>query len=263
LHLADASKLVEEAHKRIWKPQGKHALDYLRSRGLSDETIKAARLGWTPGVSVPIRDGTRYWRVSGIVVPWVDGDRLQLVKIRRPERREPKYVEAFRDQPMLFPAPEAVRTGKPLVIVEGEFDALLLGHALGELAGVVTLGSASSKPEQATCLAMLAAPAWYVAHDGDGAGDNAAAGWVSARAHRVRPPGAYKDWTEAAQGGINLRRWWSDRLGGIEAPALFIWEELAAMRWGPAVGDPTPGIVIDGPSKLSKASGGGLDVSEG
>jgi hypothetical protein len=25
---------------------------------------------------------------------------------------------------------------------------------------------------------------------------------------------------------VNLRRWWSDRLGGTEAPALFTWPEL-------------------------------------
>jgi hypothetical protein len=58
-------------------------------------------------------------------------------------------------------------------------------------------------------------------------------------------PGAFKDWTEAAQGGIDLRRWWSGRLHGIEVPELFSWDELAAMRWGSAVGDTTPGIVID------------------
>ena len=32
-------------------------------------------------------------------------------------------------------------------MTEGEFDALLLGQALGDLAAVVTLGSASAKPE--------------------------------------------------------------------------------------------------------------------
>jgi hypothetical protein len=27
------------------------------------------------------------------------------------------------------------------------------------------------------------------------------------------------------------------------------WEELSRLRWGPAVGDPTPGIVIDVPDR--------------
>ena len=27
------------------------------------------------------------------------------------------------------------------------------------------------------------------------------------------------------------------------------WDDLAAQRWGPAIGDPTPGIVIDEPNR--------------
>ncbi len=63
----------------------------------------------------------------------------------------------------------------------------------------------------------------------------------------MRPPEPFKDWTEAAQAGIDLRRWWSDRLGGTEVPGLFTWDELAAQRWGPARDDPTPSIVVDRP----------------
>ena len=65
---------------------------------------------------------------------------------------------------------------------------------------------------------MLAAAPWYVAHDADDAGDKAASEWP-ARSIRVKPPDPHKDWTEAAQAGIDLRRWWTDRLGGTEAPA--------------------------------------------
>jgi Toprim-like len=192
-------------------------------------------------------DGIRYWRASGIVIPWLDGDRFCLVKIRQPEGKRPKYAEALRDRPAMFPAPSVVRPGKPLIAVEGEFDCLLLAQKLADLAAVVTLGSASARPEGSTYLAMLPAPTWYVATDADPAGDKAASGWP-ARARRVRPPAPCKDWTEAFLYLINLRRWWTDRLGGNEAPALSSWDELASRRWGPAVGDPDPGIVIDRPS---------------
>ena len=188
LPLADALKLVEDAAARLWTPEGADALAYLRGRGLTEATIKAARLGWTPRVSIPVKDGTRFWDVSGIVIPWMDRDRLAMVKIRRPEGSEPKYAEAFRDRPAIFPAPSVVRPGKPLVIVEGEFDALLLGQELADLAAVVTLGSASARPEGSTYLAMLAAPTWYLAHDADDAGDKAASGWP-ARARSSQAPG--------------------------------------------------------------------------
>jgi DNA primase len=223
LPVADALKLVEEAAARLRTPEGADALAYLRGRGLTEATIKAARLGWTPRVSIPVKDGTRFWDVSGITIPWMDRDRLAMVKIRRPSGSEPKYAEAYRDRPAIFPAPSVVRPGKPLVIVEGEFDALLLGQELADLAAVVTLGSASSRPEGPTYFAMLPAPAWYVAHDGDGAGDKAASGWPP-RAHRVRPPRG-KDWTDAHLAAIDLRRWWIEN----EFTDVFEREERAAI----------------------------------
>jgi hypothetical protein len=243
LPLADALALVTEAAGRLWMPEGGKALAYLRGRRLTDATIKAARLGWTPGVMIPTREGDRSWSVSGVIIPWFDGDRLALVKIRQPEGGKPKYVEAFRDRPRIFPDSAGIEPGRPLVIAEGELDALLLGQALGNLAAVITMGSASSRPAPSTLGVMLAAAPWFVATDADEAGNKAASQWP-ARAIRVSPPEG-KDWTEAAQAGIDLRRWWSDRLGGTEAPKLFSWEELAAQRWGPARDDPSPGIVIE------------------
>ena len=65
-----------EAAKRLWSPEGRAALAYLERRGLTAETIRRHRLGWTPGVMLPKSDGAGYWRASGIVIPWLDGDRL-------------------------------------------------------------------------------------------------------------------------------------------------------------------------------------------
>ena len=134
-----------DAERRLWTPEGSGALEYLRGRGFTNDTIRAARLGWTSCVMIPKKDGTGSWKALGITIPWRDGDRLALVKIRQPEGRKPKYAEAYRFRPRMYPAPEAVCPGKPLVIVEGEFDALLLGQVLGELAAVLTLGSASAR----------------------------------------------------------------------------------------------------------------------
>jgi DNA primase len=239
---ADALALVADAQRRLWTAEGADALASLHGRGLTDETIRAARLGLTPPLDLP-------GRPRGIVVPWRDGDRLTLVKLRQPEGVKPKYREVFRDPdrpPGLYPGRHVIQVGRPLVIPEGEFDALLLGQELGELAAVVTLGSASARPDAGMLGAMLAAAPWYIATDGDAAGEKAAAGWP-ARARRKRPPAPFKDWTEAHQAGVNLRRWWSDVLTGNERPPRFSWDELAALRWGPATDDPTPGIIVDRP----------------
>jgi hypothetical protein len=261
LPLADALALVESAAGRLWTPEGGAALAYLRGRGLTEATIKAGRLGWTPGASIPVKDGSRFWTVPGTTIPWLDGDRLAMVKIRLPDeflaripedRRPPRYAQAFQEGPSIYPRPSVIEPGEPLVIVEGELDALLLGQELTELAAVVTLGSASARPEGSIYLAMLPSPAWYVATDADDAGDKAASKWPP-RARRVRPP-IGKDWTEARQAGVNLRRWWTDRLGGIESPALFTWDDQASRRWGPAVGDSEPGVIIDGPVRRFPAT---------
>jgi hypothetical protein len=134
-----------------------------------------------------------------------------------------RYAEVFRDHPTLFPAPSVVRPGAPLVITEGEFDAPLLAQELRELAAVVNLGSASTGPEAAILGRILVAPCWYLALDGDEAGDRAASKWPTP-ARRVRPPAPHKDWTEARQAGIDLRRWWVDRLGPIESRERSAWE---------------------------------------
>jgi hypothetical protein len=140
------------------------------------------------------------------------------------------------------------------VIVEGEFDALALGEAIDGLAAVVTLGSASSCGDTRALNAMLFAPRCFIATDADAAGDVAANGWPP-RAHRVRPPEPFKDWTEAKQGRVNLCRWWEDILAGNERPPLFIWDDLKEWRWGIALTDGgEPGIIIPAPTKTRDAA---------
>jgi DNA primase len=219
LPLDEASSLVTGAADRLWKPEGRSALNYLRGRCLSDETIRAARLGVVDSVWIPTRDGNRCYQARGVVIPWFDGDRLVLAKIRQPDGTKPKYAEAFRDRPAFYPGPAAIRQGHPLITPEGEFDCLLLAQELHDLAAVVTLGgTGSSKPDPTALRMMLRAAPWFLALDADPSGDKAAAGWP-ARAIRVRPPDPFKDWTEAAQHGINLRRWWLGRLEGLDPAA--------------------------------------------
>lgn len=240
-----AAALVANAERRLRTPDGAAALDDLRGRDLTDATIRAARLGVISPLDLP-------GRPRGIVVPWFDGDRVTLVKIRQPEGRRPKYREVYRDRdrpPAIYPGHHIIRAARPLVIVEGEFDALLLGQELAGMAAVVALGSASARPDARALGPMLAASPWFVATDADVAGDEAASGWP-APARRVRPPEPCKDWTEAKQDGVDLRSWWAAVLDGDAPPRRTVaWADLAAQRWGPGIGDETPGIIIDRPDQ--------------
>ena len=53
--------------------EGGTALDYLRGRGLTEATVRAAGLGFTPAVMIPTRAGDRCFRFSGTVIPWRAG----------------------------------------------------------------------------------------------------------------------------------------------------------------------------------------------
>lgn len=258
----DAHALVVESERRLWaSSEGRIALAYLRgpAKGLSDATIKAAWIGLTAGVQIPGRDGSGAYGASGTVILWFDGERLSLVKVRQPDGRKPKYAEAFRaaDFAGLYPGPQTIQPAKPLVIVEGEFDTLLLGQELAGLASVVSLGIASSRIDHRVWLPLRSACPWYIATDADPAGDTAAERWPRS-ARRARPPmlrphpadgpsKASTDRCDLKAFGVDLRRWWSDRLRGVEDPPLFSWEELAAWSWRPAEGDPEPDIIKDEP----------------
>jgi len=266
-----AATLVSESAQLLWSPRGDEARRYLKERGLTEDTIRAAHLGLVLKTWIPKRDRNRNYLAKGIVIPWFEHNRLVLVKIRQPPGRKPRYAQAFESDFKAYPSLDIVKPGGPLIIVEGEMDALLLGQELSGLASVLTLGSASNgrlgtqriKPSILTRL--LTAPTWFIATDSDDAGEEAASSWP-ARARRVRPPGPCKDWGEAHSDGINLRRWWTDRLGGIEAPVLFTWPDLELQRWGPrAVSSPESAMGPQegaGPSEMAIAESSDDDAIE-
>ena len=214
---ADALVLVESAAARLWTPEGAEALAYLRGRGLGPETIRAASAGRPSRparTAAPTRARHRH--------PVVRGDRLALVKVRQPEGRRPKYAEVYRNPerpPTLYLSPETIRPGRPVVITEGEFDALMLGQALGELAAVVTLGSASGRPAR-TSWPPWPPPRGTSPPTRTRPGTRPPPRGTPTLGRVASGPRSVKDWTEAgtdapgtAGTALNLPRWWGDDPG--------------------------------------------------
>jgi hypothetical protein len=212
-----AQDVVASAEAALWSERGDEARSYLLGRGLLEYSIRQARLGFWPDDEwvAGVFSNRKVWVPPGIVIPWFNGSSLDLINIRR-LKGEPKYL-AIRGSRRggMYPGPHEVIPGKAVVIVEGEFDALLLKQELSELVPVVTLGSASCRPSPRVMSAMLGAYPWIVAADADDAGDRSVEGWLalSDRSVRISPPsGLGKDWTDAHRNGLGLRAWWVDAL---------------------------------------------------
>jgi DNA primase len=221
----------------LWAPAGHKALAYLRQRGLQDETIRHARLGYHAverrepreswGINPEPRKPT-VWLPSGIVFPWYIGPELWRITIRRVGKdlpKETRYVTVAGSGNTLYGA-FALHPDAPAAMVEGVLDALSLSQEAGDLVAVVATGSTTGgRLERWVCRLALASTV-LVAFDADGAGEEAAAWWLQAlgsQAKRWRP--YWDDPSAMLQDGADLRTWVREGLN--QGPRW--WRELA--RW--------------------------------
>jgi hypothetical protein len=214
-----ARRVVAEAEAALWSSAGDGARQYLNGRGLTDATIRGARLGLQAEESYVkgVFPDKPVWVPHGIFIPWFGDDDVLMVNVRRPEGSDPKYWAlrgSRRDG--VYPSRRLIRVGRPLALVEGEFESLLLNQDLDGLLPAITLGGAGNRPMAAVLDAMLGASPWLVAGDADAAGEKSSEGWLarSDRCRRVRPPAPWKDWTDARRDGLDLRAFWADTLAG-------------------------------------------------
>jgi hypothetical protein len=189
---------------------------------LSDATLRAWRVGWSPEDrrEPPERWGFRrgerpVWLPRGIVLPWFAGDELWELRVRRrgPDPatddvpKDERYRKVRGGRALLFGADRLAgrRVG---VLTEGEFDCLLLWQEAGDLVGVATLGSAAHGLDDRAAYYLLPLSPILVAYDPDAAGRAGAAALLrlSRRVRRVALP-AGGDVTECWRAGAQLRDW--------------------------------------------------------
>ncbi|HNT23307.1 MAG TPA: toprim domain-containing protein [Anaerolineales bacterium] len=136
---------VNQCASFLWGSAGAAALAWLHGRGLSDDTIHAARLGYNPGgyYDAPGAWGMaeKVWLARGITIPCIFENELYYIKTRQLSG-DPKYIKVEGSKPGIFGGDD-LRGRRLAVFCEGELDALLLHQAAGDLAAVATLGSAT------------------------------------------------------------------------------------------------------------------------
>ena len=95
-----AGLFLNWTEKQLWSNDGRTSMEYLKGRGLSDETIRAFRLGWNPtdfyrerqewGLPEKRDDrgrAKRLWLPAGIIIPMVRMGKVERIRVRRTEGR--------------------------------------------------------------------------------------------------------------------------------------------------------------------------------
>ncbi len=184
---------------------GHHAREYLRSRGLTEDVMKAFGLGWSPMLWTDLADKLResgllaFGEKAGLVSPRQKGDgyydmfrgRL-MIPIRSPEGRTiafggrllegddgPKYLNSkdsrlYNKSDTLYGtdlARDEIRKKKSVVLCEGYFDCIGL-HQAG-VKNAVALCSTALTPGHLALLHRLEAKELVLLLDGDDAGRKA------------------------------------------------------------------------------------------
>ena len=134
-----SEKLIRIAQSCLVGPNGKGRLYYLiHHRGLRLDTIRQRRLGWLPAkAQMP----------SKLLIPCYDSQG-SLIRIRfridDPAPEKERYRISKESNPH-SPYPIGVSSGKPVMVLESELDAILIAQEAAELVGVLGMGTTGTK----------------------------------------------------------------------------------------------------------------------
>ncbi len=226
---AAAKHFVAEAQQALFAPAHTWALHKLEERGLTVETIRRGRLGWNDRAQfmdgatwgMPERE-KKVWLPRGWVIPWYNGTgktTLRRVNIRRTSedlatavqqgRHESKYYSPPGWKSSLYIVPgNTLPTTLPVIMVEGEFDALSIAQVAGDLVFPVATGSSTGGRRDITLGLLAVAPVTLLGFDTDQAGAKAVAFWrdLLPRAFRWAP--YFSDASGMLQSDPELLRGW-------------------------------------------------------
>ncbi len=219
-----AAKLVRTRAMALFGEDCGRQLRYLRGRGLSEETIRAARLGGSfekryyerDSFGLAPEEGTDSTRAQkvfapvGIVIPYFDAaGKISRVQFRceMPDRGPYRVLPGSRRASMtLLPKGEI----RAVVLVEAALDALLCHQEVPEDFAFIALGSTSYEPDDAAVALMANAEFVLVATDSDQAGAHAFRRLLLEYGglHRlIVPPEFGKDIGEAFLSGVSIAEW--------------------------------------------------------
>lgn len=220
---------LELCQKFLWGEVGKHALQYLRERGLSDQTIKDAQLGYIPLK----KDGRWYcdpsekwglksdqcqkvWLPEGILIPWQGDGHIWRLNVRRLtglREGSPKYIQIPTNGGDGLYNVDQVALDQPIVLVESELDALSGQQEAGDLAVFLATGGTSRGRNERWLARLSKAKCVLIAFDDDEdkhgvrPGDRAAKQLEQLIPHAIRWLPWSHDINDMLKAGQSIRAW--------------------------------------------------------
>lgn len=225
-----AGAILKNAQEKLWTSDGQAARQILFNKGLTEETIRRAGIGYNPldlyrdrrgwGLPQEIRcDGKPklLWIPAGLVIPLapLPGQKAQSpnegvmrLRIRRTDPGDgSRYaiVAGSNLDPLILD-----QERKIFLIVESELDAWLCWQEAGDLSGVMAIGAAGMKPDVSAHELLLKSEKILNGLDYDAAGARHAwKFWPETYGKKVIrwPVPIGKDPSDAWQRGLNIRVW--------------------------------------------------------
>lgn len=168
---------IKNAQARLSDPE---AQAYLKSRGISIDTAKKFKLGYSPSWINPkksIMDGETTNATPRLIIPTSANSYLARdIRSNIPDW-ERNLTKIKQGQNHLFNLSDLKNDSKPIYIVEGEIDAMSIYEVAGDAVGVVGLGSVSMKDQLLKAIGSIKNskgsynPTFLIATDNDPAGD--------------------------------------------------------------------------------------------
>lgn len=215
-------RFVMACEELMWEDskRAQTAHSYLKARGFSERTIQRFSLGVNPETQFDdpenwgLEKEGKIWIPRGIVIPWIYDSDLWGINIRRPDGDvEPeadedwktrKYQRIGGSQNALFNT-EWI-DGRPIALVEGEFDAMAIDQETDEVVAVATGSTSWGRTPRWQAL-LRPSPIVLVCFDAEDAGKQAAEYWTRrfSRAYRWEPQ--LHDAGEMLKAGKDIGRW--------------------------------------------------------
>jgi len=217
-----AEEFVKKTHSEIWnRPE---ILKHLGDRGLPEEAVRECKIGWNSkelfcdrrhwGLETTEGKSNKIWLPKGIVIPSIEkGYGVARLKIRRHNWVEGDKAGKYIIVPGSMNGFNIVGNKKNNVtlVVESEFDALAVCHAVGDFVVAVAIGGSTKNPDNVTdLLAKRKNATLLICPDNDEGGAKLLEKWRKMYPHaKPYPVPIGKDIGEAITQGFDIRAWLS------------------------------------------------------